>query len=116
MAWKLSVLVLAVLTASAGAASAQTVYAATDVIYETPSSAPSMPGASVPSEVTAAAPAPANAVENPASQVHHSIDTARPRAYAAPQTYRAAGFGVHPFLASSRCMVDLGYGRWEACD
>ena len=115
MAWKLSVLVLAVLTASAGAASAQTVYAAPDVIYETPSSAPSMSCRRMAAR-SASAPAPANAVENPASQVHHSIDTARPRAYAAPQTYRAAGFGVHPFLASSRCMVDLGYGRWEACD
>ena len=60
--------------------------------------------------------APADAVENPAAQVQRPVDAARPRAYAAPQTYGAAGYGVHPFLAAARCMADLGYGRWEPCD
>src|SRR5205807_1260496 len=89
MLWKRPPLVFAALVAGAGAASAQTLYAAPDVIYETPASAPAISGSSVPSEV-ATAPAAANAVENPAAQVQGPVDVARPRAYAAPQTYGAA--------------------------
>jgi len=112
---KLPMLALAMLAGSAGTVTGQTVYAAPDVIYETHMLSPAA-RASTPSDVTVTAPMPIDAVQNPASQVSRPLDSGRPRADAPPQANKGAAFGLHPFLAMSRCVTDLGYGRWESCD
>ena len=113
--WRAAMLGVAFTAATAGAATAQTVSVTLDAIYETPRPVYAAPPAVYATpEITFAMPAGSATAERSAAPPSHPKPQ---RGFAASSLYgEVVGRGAYPFLAASRCVTDLGYGRWEACD
>ena len=105
---------MAITGAGAASSAAQTATVAFDGVYE-----PSQP-------IYAATPAlyatPEIALAAPASFVIGEPglgqrELPRKREFIAPAFYGdVVSRGDYPSLTASRCVTDLGFGRWEACD
>jgi hypothetical protein len=108
-----ALLALAIAAATACGAAAQT-SAAAFVVYETPSPiyATALPLYATP-EITVASPV-SFAIGDPGLGQR---PLARKHEFVAPAYYaEVVSRGSMPSLTGSRCVTDLGNGRWEACD
>jgi len=105
---------MAVTGVSAGNAAAQAATVALDGIYE-----PSQP---IYATTHALYATPEIAVAAPVNFVIREPglgqrDLPRKREFIAPAFYGdVVSRGDYPSLTASRCVTDLGFGRWEACD
>jgi len=116
MAWRLAMLAVAGLAATGMGAEAQMASVAPDTIYESPRPVYATPPAIYGTpEITLAPTAPIAIGE--ATYTVPASRAARRNAFATPAIYGdVVSHGSYPFLASHRCVTDLGYGRWEPCD
>ena len=109
-----ALLAIAVTAFTAAGAVAQTVSLALDAVYEQrgPLYAVSAPIYATP-EIALAAPISFVIGEPGLGQRH----LPKENAFTAPAYYgEVVSRGIYPSLTASRCVTDLGYGRWEACD
>ena len=109
-----ALLAIAITGVNAGGAFAQTGSIAFDAVYEMagPVYAAPLPVYATP-EITLAAPV-SFVIGEPGLGQQHLLTK---NGFTAPAYYgEVVSRGSYPSLTASRCVTDLGYGRWEACD
>jgi hypothetical protein len=109
-----ALLAIAITGITAGGAVAQNLSLLSDVVYETPRPVYAVPLATyLTPEIALASPVSFAIGERGLGQRH-----ARWKGeFAAPAFYGdVVSRGDYPTMTASRCITDLGYGRWEGCD